>query len=126
MSTLHIDMSAGEADRFVESNPGFETAPGANIGDALFPEPPASAGKTNPLPDIQASDMPKPWPPVIGFDGMPRGHEGAAMKAEGGRWVPVSRFDPPFSDEDQAELSRQAEAAYVDRCAEFAVNGAAA
>jgi hypothetical protein len=87
---------------------------------------PRQAGLVNPAPRAIESDMPKPWPTIIGYDGMPRNYAGVAMRAEGGRWVPVARFDPPFSDEEQARVNRAAEENYLDRCAEYAVKGAAA
>lgn len=75
---------------------------------------------------VDADGWPAPVPAIVGRDGMHPGHAGAAMKIEDGRWTPVARFHPALSVEAQAAANAQAEAAYVDRCAEFAVLGTVA
>lgn len=142
MGALYIEFSdADAAESFVNETGGFEYVPGAHVLEAVYgddridgPDDDFGVREMRVMPRrgvggspavLRASDdMPKPWPSIIGYDGMPPYYAGVAMKACSGRWVPVARFDPPFSDEDQAAINARAESAYADRCAEYAVNGA--
>lgn len=145
MGSLYIRFSsADDARDFIESTPGFEYVPGADVLEAVYGDEyidrldshlPSAEQRVSPRcgmgmhpaqVTLNAGDnMPKPWPSVIGYDGMPHTFAGIAMKAENGRWVPVTRFDPPLPDSEQANANARAESAHTDRCAEYAVKGAA-
>lgn len=142
MSSLYLGFGSEEAAiSFVDDVPGMEFVPGAHPFEALYGDDRADApdhrefwsekrvsprrgvgGRPHPL--MPAAEMPLPWPVIVGYDGMHPRDAGVAMKAENGAWVPVARFDPPLSGEQQASADEEAMGHYLDRCAEHAVMGA--
>lgn len=141
MSRIYLAFEGGEAEAhvFLDEHAGFELVPGAHPLEAIYgddridavddygfdrPVPPRVGVGGKPLPRLEAKDMPRPWPVVVGYDGMPRGeHVGVAMKAVDGEWLPVAVFDPPLSSDEQAAANERALAGYADRRAEHHVLG---
>lgn len=141
MSSLYIEFASEEAAHdYLAEVPGMELVPGANAFEALYGDDRDDArsypefwgqrrvmprlgvgGQPHPL--MPPPSMPLPWPVIVGYDGMHPRDAGVAMKAESGAWVPVARFDPPLSTDEQAAADKAALDRYADRCAEHAVMG---
>lgn len=110
MSTLYIEFgSPDDAAAFVDETPGFEYVEGGELTEAIFGDTRAESSDLDEfwparllpqrrryggVPAIIEIDpeMPRPWPAIIGYEGMPREYAGLAMKADGATWVPISTF----------------------------------
>lgn len=131
MGTLYLDLPVEQVDEFLAN--GFDEVIGAHALHAVYDATlidgaphsdfqegvrvaPHRIRAGTPSAAPQTISMPKPWPTIIGYDGMPRSnYVGIAMKADGARWVPVLEFDPPLSADERAAAAAAAEANHARR-----------